>query len=89
MILILNQAITKQTSVRGRLTVSRVPYVTHPAPDFQTAWAWAGREWSPYYVTCDEERVTLQMECKGDKITSVFHPVKRECVEFDNKIIIG
>ncbi|XP_052231419.1 uncharacterized protein LOC127844910 isoform X4 [Dreissena polymorpha] len=51
--------------------------------------AWAGREWSPYYVTCDEERVTLQMECKGDKITSVFHPVKRECVEFDNKIIIG
>lgn len=51
--------------------------------------SWAGREWSPYYVVCEEERVIFQGECEGEKSAQVFHPEQRECVEIDEKTVIG
>ncbi|XP_052818505.1 uncharacterized protein LOC128244548 [Mya arenaria] len=66
-------------------------HVQHPTctglPDGMNAWV--GREWSPFYVVCDEERVTLQAECKTEKQTSVFHPTEKQCVLMDGKDVFG
>ena len=51
--------------------------------------SWSGREWSPYYVMCEEERVTFQGECVADKSAKVFHPEQKQCVILDEKMIIG
>jgi hypothetical protein len=50
---------------------------------------WVGREWTPDYVTCEEERVILQGQCKSEKEPQVFHPNEKTCVVYDVKKIIG
>ncbi|KAK3610006.1 hypothetical protein CHS0354_032352 [Potamilus streckersoni] len=44
---------------------------------------WIGREWSPYYIICENGRVTLQGQCPhGDTGYQIFDPYSKECVEF-------
>lgn len=44
---------------------------------------WKGREGSPNYVICQEERVVYQGECPRYADTQhIFHPVKKLCVDF-------
>ncbi|XP_045194586.2 uncharacterized protein LOC123550219 [Mercenaria mercenaria] len=50
---------------------------------------WVGREWSPDYVMCEEERVTFQGQCKSEKEPLVFHPEEKACVVYDVKTIAG
>lgn len=50
---------------------------------------WVGREWTPDYVTCEEERVILQDQCKSEKEPQVFHPNEKTCVVYDVKKIVG
>ncbi|KAL4235091.1 chitin binding [Mactra antiquata] len=50
---------------------------------------WAGREWSPYYVVCEEERVIVQDQCESEKEPQVFHPKDRNCVEYDPTKMFG
>lgn len=50
---------------------------------------WVGREWTPDYVLCEEERVTLQGQCKSEKEQQVFHPEQKTCVDFDVRKIVG
>lgn len=45
--------------------------------------SWQGKEWSPYYVVCKQERISYHTMCKSEKTSSVFHPDKRACVQFD------
>ena len=52
--------------------------------------AWQGKEWSPHYVVCHQERISQQGMCKAEKESQIFHPDKRTCVQFDEvKDIIG
>ena len=52
--------------------------------------SWQGKEWSPYYVVCKQERISYHTMCKSEKTSSVFHPDKRACVQFDKvEEIIG
>jgi len=51
--------------------------------------SWAGKEWSPYYVVCEEERVTFQGQCKSEKETKIFHPEQRQCIVVDDEKMFG
>ncbi|KAK3605717.1 hypothetical protein CHS0354_013514 [Potamilus streckersoni] len=47
---------------------------------------WAGREWTPYYIICHDERVVFTGECSTSDKTEIFNPDKKECAEFEDKI---
>lgn len=44
--------------------------------------AWEGKEWTPTYTVCKNERVLYTDECKGIKDKpEIFDPHKKKCVE--------
>ncbi|XP_060066238.1 uncharacterized protein LOC132546535 [Ylistrum balloti] len=47
---------------------------------------WSGRERSPYYVVCKNDRVVLQTRCSGAK-PQLFDPVLKKCVYFSPIIV--
>ncbi|KAL3859205.1 hypothetical protein ACJMK2_009434 [Sinanodonta woodiana] len=60
-------------------------YVRYPScanlPDGKNQWI--GREWSPYYIICENGRVIAQAECPHSDIGyQIFEPYSKECVEF-------
>lgn len=46
---------------------------------------WVGREYSPYYVLCQDERAIYHGRCDGSKGPQLFDPEKRMCVEMKPK----
>ncbi|OWF42971.1 uncharacterized protein LOC110460385 [Mizuhopecten yessoensis] len=47
---------------------------------------WSGRERSPYYVVCKNDRVIFQNKCSGGK-PQRFDPVLKKCVEYTPIIV--
>ncbi|XP_076448571.1 uncharacterized protein LOC143285210 [Babylonia areolata] len=47
--------------------------------------AWAGRQGSPYYVTCHQQRVLSTGMCKQDGAVSVFDAETQQCVKKDEE----
>ncbi|XP_022302647.2 uncharacterized protein LOC111110440 [Crassostrea virginica] len=46
---------------------------------------WTGREWTPYFVVCQNERLMFQGQCPvlSNKMPTIFHPVNSICVEME------
>ena len=42
---------------------------------------WVGREYSPFFVLCEQQRPLYHGQCDNSKGTQLFDPVKRVCTE--------
>ncbi|XP_041379685.1 uncharacterized protein LOC121392602 [Gigantopelta aegis] len=46
---------------------------------------WVGREWSPFFVVCQKNRVVYNGQCDMTNGLQMFSPIKKMCVDADFK----